>query len=373
VKRVLYEFDGPKMVLAVDGRGRQLLGVAADEDTDGIVRWVFAPAAPERVASLLATRAGLRELFEHGMLEICDFAPPWTAVRAWTVEAGEVPEDLLPAADAELPELSEVARDELVAEQARWIEQRSRVARTSLLFDGRPVRERRGISAGFAGEALSGYQAIVALAYGHRRKGGLRSTGPIPEREGSNLMLIDMPRGSVGFELVEDVEQERIVPTDLSEIVGEVGALLDAAASSDAAYAECVAGFDQRIVASLNHFLWTLKRAEATMKLEVQGHEYTFDAPRIAEAVERTASAPREEDDRPVVGKLIGFLPTDGRFELDVDGRILKGRVMRGVDTESIASFFQKRCTAHLHVVTVERLGQTTEAFTLVRVEAPPG
>jgi hypothetical protein len=42
VKHVLYFYDGPKMVLAVDGRGRQLLGVVADEDEHGLARWVFA-------------------------------------------------------------------------------------------------------------------------------------------------------------------------------------------------------------------------------------------------------------------------------------------------------------------------------------------
>lgn len=371
VKHVLYYFDGPKMVLAVDGRGRQLLGVAADEDEEGIVRWVFAPAPPERVVSLLKTRTGLRALFESGAIEIYDIGEPWNAVGAWTLTLDDVPEELLPEPEAELPELADHERDGLLAEQNRLVEQRSRVARTRMLFEGRPVRGRRGISAAFAGEALSGYQAIVSLAYGYRRKGGLRSTGPIPERGGSTLVLTDLPRGSVGFELVEDVEQERVLPTDLSEVVADVGALLDAAASSDSAYAEAVADFDHRIVTALNDFLGKLKKAEATMKLDVQGREYLFDAARLAEAVERTASAPREDYDRPMVGTLIGFLPTDRRFELQAPDRIIKGKIARDADAGAIASYFQKGCTAHLHVVTVERLGQTAEAFTLVSVEAP--
>jgi hypothetical protein len=371
VKHVLYYFDGPKMVLALDAHGRQLLGVAADEDEAGIVRWVFAPAAAERVIVLLKTRMGLRAFFESGSIEIHDIGTSWTSVRAWLVAPDDVPADLLPEVDAELPELADHVREDLLAEQCRLVEQRSRVARAKLLFEGRPVRGRRGISVTFAGEALSGYQAIISLAYGHRRKGGLRSTGPIPEREGSTLMLTDMPRGSVGFELVEDVEQERVVPTDLSEIVSEVGVLFDAAASSDSAYAESVAEFDQRIVAALNDFLGKLRKAEATMKLEVQGKEYVFDAARINEAVERTASAPKEEDDRPVAGTLIGFLPTDRRFELETPDRVIKGKIARDADAGAVAAYFQKACTAHLHVVTVERLGQTAQAFTLIKVEPP--
>jgi len=133
-----------------------------------------------------------------------------------------------------------------------------------------------------------------------------------------------------------------VLPTDLSEVVADVGGLFDAAVSSDAAYAESVADFDQRVVAAVNDFLAKVKNADATMKLEVQGREYAFDAARIAEAIERTASAPK---------------------------------VTRDADAESVASmasWFQKRCTAHLHVVIVERLGQTTEAYTLVSVEPPP-
>lgn len=372
VRHVLYYFDGPKMVLAVDGLGRQLLGVAADEDEEGIERWVFAPASPERVVSLLKTRAGLRAFFESGTIEIHDIGKSWNSVGSWTSAPDDLPQALLPEHGAELPELAEPMRERLLAEQSQLVEERSRIGRTRMLFGGRPVRGRRAISAAFAGEALSGYQAIVSLAYGDRRKGGLRSTGPIPERGGSTLLLTDLPRGSVGFELVEDVEQERVLPTDLSEVIADVGALLDAAATSDSAYAESVADFDQRIVSALNDFLGKLKKAEATMKLDVQGREYVFDAARLAEAVERTSSAPREEDDRPVVGTLIGFLPTDRRFELEAHDRIIKGKVSRDADGGAIASYFQKRCTAHLHVVTVERAGQTADAYTLMSVEAPP-
>jgi len=72
VRHVLYYFDGPKMVVALDSEGRQVLGVAADEDDDGTTRWVFAPAPPERLAALLRTGAGLRALFQGGPVELHD-------------------------------------------------------------------------------------------------------------------------------------------------------------------------------------------------------------------------------------------------------------------------------------------------------------
>ena len=59
INHVLYFFDGPKMVLAIDARERQVLGVAADEDDDGTTRWVFAPAPPDKVKEIVATGVGV--------------------------------------------------------------------------------------------------------------------------------------------------------------------------------------------------------------------------------------------------------------------------------------------------------------------------
>lgn len=370
---VLYAFDGPRMVLARDEQGRQILGIAADEDDAGTTRWVFAPAPPERVLSLLKTRSGLRGLFESALVEIHDLQTRWEESRSWAVSPDEVPEDLLPERDAELPELEGDIRDALIAEQQRYLEQRARVARTRMLFSGRPVRGRRGIAASFAAETLSSYQALVSLTFGQRQKGSLSSTGPIPAREASTLLITEMPRGSVGFELVEDVLQESVLPSGLSEVVAQVGSLLDAAATSDAAYAEAVAEFDPRVASELHRFFDKLKKAEASLKLEVSHREYVFDEKRLADAVDRTASTPRQEDDRPVLGTLIGLLPMDHRFELQTeDGGVLKGKIARETDPSSLLSFFQKPCLAHLRVVTVERFGETAEAFTLVSVEALP-
>lgn len=365
VRHVLYYFDGPKMVLALDERGRQLLGVAADEDAHGATRWVFAPAAPERVLQLVEKRTGLRALFDSGMLELHDIRDPWDSVSAWSLLSDDLPEDLLPERDAELPEITDSARSQLLAEQNRLMDQRSRFGRARLFFSGGPVRGRRGVSAQFAADVLSSYQALVSLAYGQRRKGALSSTGPIPDRGESTLMLTDMPRGSVGFELLEDAEQERVVPTDLAETVMRVGQLLDAAATSDPAYAEMVSEFDARIVGSLHAFFDKLRKSDAAFKLEAQGQEFSFEPDRLADAIERTASEPQEEPDRPVVGTLIGFLPTDRRFELAVSDRVIKGKLARDADVEHVASFFQKQCTAHLAVLTVRRAGHVAEAYTL--------
>ena len=371
VRHVLYYFDGPKMVVALDSEGRQVLGVAADEDDDGTTRWVFAPAPPERLAALLRTGAGLRALFQGGPVELHDLREAWESVGAWSLASDDVPEELLPDADAELPALTDDVRTYLLAEQAQLVEQRSRVARTKMFFSGAPVHGRRGISAAFAADAIAGYQHLVSLAYGHRRRGGLSSTGPIPEREGSALLLTDMPRGSVGFELVEDDDQARVLPTDLSDVVAQVGALLDAAAASDAAYAETVAEFDRRVVEAMHGFLSRLRNAGASMRMEVHEREYVFTLERLTEAADRASSMLREEADRPLVGKLIGFLPTDRRFELETRQGVVKGRVSRDANTGQISQFFMAECTAHLSVIIVERLAHTTEAFTLVGVEPP--
>jgi len=98
------------------------LGVAADADDEGTIRWLFAPAPPERMLSLLKTRVGLRALFDGGMIEVYDIQGAWKAIRCWSLAPEDVPEDLLPERGAELPELLDEVRNRLIAEQQRFIE-----------------------------------------------------------------------------------------------------------------------------------------------------------------------------------------------------------------------------------------------------------
>ena len=373
VRHTLFYFDGPKMVLAKDESERQVLGVAVDEDDEASIRWVFAPAPPEKVIRLLNGEMTLRPFFTDGEVDIYDLDAHGEAIRVWSLIGDDLPDDMLPEEDAKLPELKSDFLSKLVTEQNRLVEQQRRIARSSLFFKGRPVAGRRGIAATFAADTLAKYQDIVSLAYGYRRKGALSASGPIPGRGGSTLLVAHMPRGSVGFELVEETDQTRMVSSELAQVVLDVGILLDAAATGDAEYAETVADFDSRIVTAVHDFFSTLKKNEATLRLAVQDREYLFDDQRLEQGIERTANPAKVEADRPVMGYLIGFLPTARRFELiDEQGVLIKGKIHREVDTEHIAKWFGKPCTVHIRVVMVTRGGRTTEGYTLLNVGQHP-
>jgi hypothetical protein len=90
-----------------------------------------------------------------------------------------------------------------------------------------------------------------------------------------------MPRGSVGFALQEIVEQGQTAPSGLAEVVSDVGALIDAAASGDQELAETVGAFEPRVVSTLKEFISVIHKAGATFRLVANDRTYRFDAERV--------------------------------------------------------------------------------------------
>lgn len=369
-RHVLYEYDGPKLTLAVDDQGRQVLGVFADEivheiSSARVERWLFAPATPSQVIALLEGRTSLRAIFTQEIITVMDMSPE--GPRSWDVRGASLPDDLLPDPDASLPELTQAFRTALFTEQ--FLAMR---ARTALMFDGRPVIGTQGISATFAASALLKYQELVSIAYGNRR-GSLGATGPIPRKHESMLHIVDMPRGSVGFALEELAEPEVVAPTELAEVVSEVGALIDAAATDDQQLADIAGGFESRVMSALRDLFSLLNKSEATLRLTSNDRAYRFDAERIKMAVERTTSD-IEEVELDFRGILQGYLPSTRQFELlDDHGALIKGRVGRGLNMDELKPRFEMPCVARMRVVTVRRGGRSTHAFTMLSIAAPPG
>lgn len=125
-RHILYDFDGPKMVLGTDEGGRQVLGIAIDEDEGGIIRWSYAPIAPEKVLRLLAGEPLLHALYADEIVSIFDLTDHGQTVRSCTVLGHDLPDDFLPEADAMLPSLTDEARASIEEEQLRLIGERDR-------------------------------------------------------------------------------------------------------------------------------------------------------------------------------------------------------------------------------------------------------
>jgi hypothetical protein len=374
ILHILYEYDGPKLVLAVDDREWQVLGVAVDEAfEERITRWVFAPAPPAKIVALLEGATFLRDLFTQGEVQVVDLAASGDAIQTWGLDGASLPDALLPEPDAGLPELTPPAHASLLAEQRRLANEEQRLARAKLLFDGRPVMGRRGISADFAAGALGRYQDLVSTAYASRRRGSLGSKGRIPDRAVSTLYLVDMPRGSVGFALQEITEQPLLVESELAGVVSDVGALIEAAAAGDQELVETVADFDPRVITTLNELFSLVHKAEATFRLVSNDRTYTFDAERIRMAVERTATQPEVAPDLPFVGALRGYLPGARQFEFwdASSGAVIKGRIAGGADLDALRGWLDKPGVARMRVVTVTRGAGKSHAFTLLAIEPP--
>lgn len=118
IREVLYEYDGPKLVLAEDDQKRQVIGVVVDEDMEaGLTRWIFAPASPAEVVALLNGGTGLRELFTRGTVDIFDQSPSGATLTKR--DGASLADEYLPDVGATLPELTAAARNRLVSEQER--------------------------------------------------------------------------------------------------------------------------------------------------------------------------------------------------------------------------------------------------------------
>lgn len=366
---VLYEFDGPKMVLARDESQRQVLGIAIDEDLEsGYMRWIYALITPKECIELLKSDKKIRDVIDDRTVEICDLDRELKVVHKWRIDSSDIPEEYLPESESGIPELLDTIRSAIEFEQGKLLASKTALARAQLFFSGKPVVGKRAISLDFATNILGNYQALVSAAYSGRRHGTLGTRGPIPDRSSSHLYLAEMPRGSVGFELVEISDQGFLDKSPLAEVVAEVGDLIESAAQGDQEFADSIADFDQRVHPTLREFFGLLKRAEVSFRLETNEKIHTLDLERIRIAADRTNIDPKEELDIPINGQLIGFMPIGRRFEFRLEsGEIIRGKIARDA-IDGIRHWFEKECTAHMRVVTVVRSGGETKAFTLLHV-----
>lgn len=266
-------------------------------------------------------------------------------------------------------------REELSAADAGPLHKRTRVA---IFFGGNPVVGTRGIDARFAAKAIQGYQEVVSKVFATQLVGVLGASGPVPLEEVSHLHITDLPRGSFGFQL-EDLSQEAplaLFPQTppLTEAVEKANAIIAAASESDEAFADEVADVGDRVHSAIKGFFSTLSDAEATFRLESEETHLSFDAARVNVAAARATAARIEETDSPLAGTFLGVLGGSGRFEHRTEGgTVISGRIAASRQPEAFADLFNKRCIAHVRVVTMRRSGRELKRYTLLRVEPLEG
>jgi hypothetical protein len=72
---------------------------------------------------LLEGAPPLREIFTAGEIHLFDFAAGGEVLTSWKLDGASLPDELLPDADATLPELDAAVRDRLLAAQHRLAEE----------------------------------------------------------------------------------------------------------------------------------------------------------------------------------------------------------------------------------------------------------
>lgn len=266
-------------------------------------------------------------------------------------------------------------QEELTLFDSGPLHQRTKVA---IFFGGRPVIGTLGIDARFAAEAIQGYQEVISKVFATQIVGELGASGPIPLEVQSHLHITDLPRGSFGFQL-EDLGPEApraLFPqaSPLTEAVEKANAIIAAASESDEAFADAMDEVGDRVYSAIKGFFSTIDSAGATFRLESEKMRLSFDAARVSAAVTRATAERTEEIDTPIPGTFLGVLAGSGKFEHRTeDGGVLAGRVSANRRPEEFADWFNKRCIAHLRVMTLRKSGREWKRYTLLRIEPTGG
>lgn len=193
-------------------------------------------------------------------------------------------------------------------------------ASVALFFGGKPVLGSRGISADFAGHALNNFQELVTRTFAKAEFGVLGERGPIPLRQGANLMVTELTRGSFGFVLDELSDQSEIDDTPLKKMVEEVALLIERTASpNELDFDEVAVSMDARTLIALRDLFVTLDMAGATVRIVEDVADFTLDQESIRRARARTEATSIDESDLILDGILEGFLPDHRKFELRIE------------------------------------------------------
>lgn len=231
-------------------------------------------------------------------------------------------------------------------------------ASVALFFGGEPVLGSKGILTSFAGNILDNFQELINKAFASKENGSLGERGKIPLKANSNLMVIQVAKGSFGFILDEVSDQLEITETALKHTVDDVLELLDASAQPDEEkFEKLIESLDKRVLQSLKDFFITLDKAHSTMRLVGDEQEYCFDSNLIHRARQRTEATEIDEDEELVKLKVLGLLPEHCKFEaLTSEGQIIYGSTTRLAAEQFGSDLIGKQVTVNLMTKSIKPL-----------------
>ena len=251
---------------------------------------------------------------------------------------------------------------------ARW------PASVRLAFNGKPVADREGIYADFAGKAVGAFaEAVTSLAASSQTPLGER--GVIPGRERYRLLVTGTSTGSFGFE-VEEVLEEGSVSPEASPVelaIEQAKGILESLNGDEEAIAEAIADTDERAIHDLRDFLKVMADNEAVCSLSFKNDVFRFRS--IGDVQAGLHSLQQEnlhEGERTMLGRFRGFLPQGRRaeFEESETGEVHACRVDRAMrNAEAINEVLGQSVVAQ---VRYRQVGNSRTHYTITGFEAAP-
>ncbi len=229
----------------------------------------------------------------------------------------------------------EARLEELKDELASTSPPRRVPATARLTFRGRPVVEHHGVFAEFGAKATSAFADAVARVAASL-SGPLAPTGPIPNRDESQMLITSTAIGSFGFEL-EEYRPGQLHFGDESPVAEALELtrnLLQSTLGTDDELADWAAGTDPRALDAIRSFLELLATNEAVCALECNGRLFRFsDVGQVRRSAQRLGRDNLCEELTRLIGEFQGVLPKGRTFEfrLAQSGEVIRGKVASAI------------------------------------------
>ena len=247
-------------------------------------------------------------------------------------------------------------------------------ASAHLAFNGKPVVDREGIYANFAGAAVDAFaKAVTSLAAS--RQAVLGERGVIPNRENYRLLVTGTSHGSFGFEIEEVLERQASYLLNESPVevaIGQAKGILESLAGDEEAIAEAISDTDERALDDLRDFLKVMADSEAICSLSFKNEVFRFrDVGQIQHGLATLRKDNLHERETEMLGHFQGFLPQSLRAEFVVDqsGEVLSCRVDRAMDAERINEILGQGVTVNARS---RQVGNSRPRYTIVGYQHAP-
>ncbi len=247
-------------------------------------------------------------------------------------------------------------------------------ASVRLAFNGKPVADREGIYADFAGKAVGAFaEAVTSLAAGAQAPLGER--GVIPGRERYRLLITGTSTGSFGFEVEEALEQSGALPeaSPVELAIEQAKGILESLNGDEETIAEAIADTDERAIHDLRDFLKVMADNEAVCSLSFKNDVFRFrNVGHVRLGLNSLQQENLHEGKRTMLGRFQGFLPQGRRaeFEESETGEVHSCRVDRTMpNAEAINEVLGQSVVAH---VRYRQVGNSRARYTITGYEAAP-